>query len=582
MYFSSNHKISEIFKKMGFLLELEGENQFKIRAYQNASQLIKSLESDISELSDDEILSLKGIGKSMLEHIKDILKKGSFDEYDNLSKKYPKSIFELFDIPGLGAKRIKILYTKLSIDTKDKLYKAAKNGEISKLEGLGPKIEHTIIESIEKGITTQKRFLISDAMRSANDILSYIKNLGYKKVEYAGSLRRGKETIGDIDIVVVAGEEIVEKISKYTFIDKIIAKGPTKISFILKNSIQCDIRIVPQKSFGAALCYFTGSKEHNIVLREIAAKRGLILNEYGLFRKDNNENPISGKTEEEIYKALGMQYIPPELRENQGEIDLALKNQIPKLVELSDINGDIHCHTDMSDGVMSIDEIIEYLSKRYRWFFIGDHSIPLNFVHGLDYKKYSDSRNYLLSLRKRYPQIFFDRSIELEILKDGSLAFNDNELENVALVIAAAHTSTRMKKDEMTKRMIKAISNPYCDVVAHLSQRLLFQREEIEMDYDAIFENAVKFNSVFEVNGQPDRLDLKDINIKKVKSLGLKVILSSDAHSHEHFSYIEYALKTARRAWLTKDDVLNTYSFKELVNFFKENRKRRRDENTTD
>lgn len=575
MLSSNNLIILEIFKKMSFLLELEGANPFKIRAYQNAVRIISSLDKDITEFSDEELLSMKGIGKGILQHIKDILRKGSFDEYDELLKKYPKYIFELFEIPGLGGKRIKILYDKLSIDSKEKLYKAAKNGEISTLDGFGPKIEQNIIDAIEKGLTQEKRFLINEGLETANDIVRYIKSLGYKKVEIAGSLRRGKETIGDIDILVVGGDSLSEKIVKYPYIERVIAKGQTKVSVLLKNSIQCDIRNVDEESFGAALCYFTGSKEHNIVLREIAIRRGYILNEYGLFKKDGNKK-IAGKTEEEIYEKLGLQYIPPELRENQGEIELAINGKIPKLVELDDIRGDIHCHTNMTDGNSSFYEIVEFLANRYDWFFVGDHSIPLNFVHGLDYDTYKKSREELLSLKNRFPNKNFDRSIELEILKDGNLAFSNYNLEDVALVIAAAHTSTRMKRDEMTKRMIKALSSPYCDVVAHLTQRLIFQREELDMDYDLIFEESKKYNSVFEINGQPDRLDLKDIYAKKVKSLGLKVILTSDAHSLDQFKYIEYALKNARRAALTKDDVLNTYSYKDLLNFFKENRKRRK------
>lgn len=575
MLSSNNIRIVEIFKRMSFLLELEGGNPFKIRAYQNAMRIISSLDKDITEFSDDELLSIKGIGKGIIQHIKDILKNGSFDEYDMLLKKYPISIFELFEIPGLGGKRIKSLYEKLSIDSKEKLYKAAKNGDISKLDGFGPKIEQGIIEAIEKGINQQKRFLISEALKTATDIVAYIKNLGYRKVEIAGSLRRGKETIGDIDILVVGDESFSQKVIKYPFIEKVLAKGSTKVSVLLKNSIQCDIRNVEEDSFGSALCYFTGSKEHNIALREIAIKRGYILSEYGLFRKDDNKK-VAGRTEQEIYEKLGLQYIPPELRENNGEIELAMVGKIPKLVELKDIRGDIHSHTDLTDGSASLYDIVKFLSDKYEWFFIGDHSAPLNFVHGLDFNSYNRSREDLLKLKTDFPKVDFDRSIELEILKDGNLAFSSEELENVALVIAAAHTSTRMKKDEMTKRILKALANPYCDVVAHLTQRLIFQRDEVEMDYDLIFEEARKYNSVFEINGQPDRLDLKDVYVKKVKELGLKVILSSDAHSLDQFSYIEYALKNARRAGLTKDDVLNTYTYRELIEFFKENRRRRK------
>ncbi len=571
MSFYNNSKVSDILKKMAFLCELEAENPFKVRAYYKAADAIDMLVKDLSEMSDDELLEINGIGKGMLSHIRDIIAKGSFDEYVALSKKYPATIFELSEIGGLGPKRIKILYEKLAIDTKEKLYRAAKNGDIAKLDGFGEKIEKKIIESIERNETTSKRFLISKAQFNAANIVDFIKKLGYKKVEYAGSLRRGKETVGDIDVVVAGDPSAASKIAKYPGVLKVVAEGPTKVSFILSDSMQCDVRIVSEESFGAALCYFTGSKEHNIALREIAAGKGYTLNEYGLFRK-GSKKPIASRTEHEIYKALGLSYIPPELRENQGEIELAQKNMIPKLVELSDIKGEIHCHTDMTDGNMSLEEIVDYLSQIYEWFFIGDHSYPLRFVKGLDYKAYISSREKLISIRDKYPKVSFDRSIELEILKDGSLAFEDSELENVSLVISAAHTLTKMKRDDMTSRMIKAISNPYCDVVAHLSQRLIFQRDEVDMDYDLVFEKAKEFNTIFEVNGQPDRLDLKDVNIKKVKGMGLKVVLSSDAHSKEQFSYIEYAVKIARRAWLTKDDVLNTYSFKDFVEFIKEKR----------
>lgn len=579
MSFFNNLKISEIFRKMAFLCELEGENPFKIRAYIRAADLVESLDRDISEMSDDELLSTKGIGKGILQHIKDILVKGSFDEYERLSKKYPSTLFELNNIPGLGAKRIKILYQRLSVDTKEKLYKAAKNGDIEKLDGFGLKIQNSIIEAIEKNETTPKRFLISVAEKSAVDLINFIKGLGYKNVEYAGSLRRGKETIGDIDIVVCGDENAASKISKYPYIKKVIAEGSTKVSFILSNNMQCDVRIVKEESFGAAMCYFTGSKEHNIALRELAQKKGYLLNEYGLFKKGENK-PFASKTEHQIYSALGLQYIPPELRENEGEIELAEKNMIPVLVDFDDIKGDIHCHTTMTDGTMELEDIVYYLKDLYEWFLIGDHSAPLNFVHGLDYKQYMASRKKLLELSNKYRNVLFDRSIELEILKDGSLAFKDEELDNVALTICAAHTSTKMKKDEITGRMLKAISNPYCDVVAHLSQRLLFQREEIDMDYDLIFEKAFKYSSVFEVNGQPDRLDLNEKNIKKIKKLGLKVILTSDAHSKEQFSYIKFALKIARRAGLTKNDVLNSYSYRDFINFILENRRRRKNENT--
>ena len=567
-----NRELSKIFDEMAFLLELEGENVFKIRAYKNVSNIISGIEKNVFDMGDDELLSIKGIGKKILSHIKEIKEKGSFKEFDELKKKYPSSLFELTNIRGLGAKRIKTLYEKLNIKSKEDLINAIKKGNLREIEGFGEKIEKSILENIERDENPKKRFLYHTAKNIALSLIDYIKKNGYNKVEFAGSLRRGKETIGDIDILAIGSSQAIDIFVKNPLVEKVLAKGSLKASVLLKNGIQCDFRIFDEKSFGAALCYFTGSKAHNIRMRELALKKGYILNEYGLFKNNKSKDYVCGKTEEEIYSKLGLQYIPPELREDSGEIELASNNRIPKLVELKDIRSDIHCHTSYTDGISSIQDIVDYLSKRYDWFFIGDHSSPLNFVKGLDFKKYTQTREELLELRSNYKNLFFDRSIELEILKDGNLAYFDDELKKVSLVISALHTSLNLSKDIQTERILKALRNPYTDVVAHLTQRMLFKRDELDIDYDLVFEEAQKLNTVFEVNGQPERLDLSDVNLKRVKSLGLKVILTSDAHSIDQFNFIEYSLNNARRAGLTRDDVLNCLSFKEFVEYIKENR----------
>ncbi|MEF3279834.1 MAG: DNA polymerase/3'-5' exonuclease PolX [Elusimicrobiota bacterium] len=568
----SNGEIASILEKMAVLCELNGENIFKVRAYEKAAVVVSSFPRPISEIDEKELISIKGIGKNIASHIKEISERGSFSEFDMLLSKYPAGLLELVGVPGLGAKRVKILYEKLNIDSKNKLFEFAKLGKIRQLDGFGEKIEKSIIEWFEKGANTNKRFLYNYAEGVAIGIIKYLKGFGYKKIEYAGSLRRKKETIGDIDIIAVGKSDIAEKFINYPLVEKVLSKGDRKASVMLKNNMQCDLRIVDEDSYGAALCYFTGSKQHNIRLREIANKLGYTLNEYGLFKNYGSKEKIAGKDEQEIYKKLGLFYVPPELREDNGEIELALEGRLPVLVELKDIKGEIHCHTSYTDGTNTIEEIVNFLSKKYSWFFVSDHSSPLNFVHGLDFNEYEKTKKELLNLSKKYKNVSFERSIELEILKNGELAYTEEELRKVDLVIGAVHTSIKMDRQQLTERIIKAIKNPYCDVVAHLSQRLLLERDEINVDYDRIFDIAVKNNTVFEINGQPQRLDLSDINAKRVKSLGLKVVLSSDAHSIDQFDYMEYAVNNARRAGLEKNDILNCLDFKDFKEFIKNNR----------
>jgi DNA polymerase (family 10) len=572
----SNKRISQMFEQMAFLCELDNQNPFKVRAYKKAASVISMLSEDVLDISEDKLCEIRGIGRGILKHINEIKHTQTFSEFEELKSKYPLSLYELLNIEGLGSKRAKILYEKLGIDSIDSLVKAAKKGMIRNIDGFGEKLEKMIIESVEKGISTKNRFLYSFAKKTANDIIKYLNSCGHKKVGYAGSLRRCAETVGDIDIIAIGGGKVIDDFLKFSGIERVLSAGELKSSVILKNQMQCDLRVFEESSYGAALCYFTGSKQHNIRLRELANKAGYLLNEYGLFKKSVSKEMVAGKTEEEIYKKLGMQYIPPELREDNGEIELALKNAIPELVSYSDINGDAHSHTFFTDGANSIEEIVDHLSKRYKWFFIGDHSIPLNFVNGLDFKRYTETRKELLNLSERYSGVNFDRSLETEILKDGSLPFKPEELDKISMVISAVHSNNRMKRDDMTARILKAISNPYSDIIAHLTGRLIFERDEMDADYDLIFETASKNNTVFEINGQPDRLDLKDINVRKVKSLGLKVILSSDAHSIEQFDNIEYALNNARRAGLTKNDIINSLGWKELNEFIKENRTRKK------
>lgn len=578
----SNSFISSLFSEMATLLEFSNENPFRVRAYQKASQIIEGLTKDLKTMTQEEIMAISGIGKGISSHIEEILKTGTFSELENYRKKFPRGLLDIVKIQGIGAKRACILYNKLGIDSIEKLKEKAKKGEIRNLEGFGEKIEENILSGIEFQIDKKSnRLLYWNAKIISEKIMQKLREFGVANVTCAGSLRRGKETIGDIDILCTGRMDgtITSKFSKIEHVEKILSIGQTKASVLLKDKIQCDLRIVPEESFGAALMYFTGSKEHNVLLREFALKKGWTLNEYGLFKASDKaqKRPIASRTEEKIYETLGIQFIPPELREGRGELDLALKKSLPELVCKEDINGDIHNHTIWTDGVNSFEEMAQTgMSKGWTWLFLGDHSVSLGVTHGLDYKKYIETRKELLKIAKKFPGLKLGRSIEIDILKNGDMDFNEEEMKDTDIAIGAVHSSLHMKEEQMTERIIKAIRNPCVDVMAHLSGRLIGKREPSQINYDRIFEEALKHDVAFEINGQPDRQDLTDVYARKAKETGLKVVLTTDAHSAEQLDYMEMSLVVARRAGLTKKDILNFLSYEELVEWIK-NRRRIKD-----
>ncbi|MBI4063269.1 MAG: DNA polymerase/3'-5' exonuclease PolX [Elusimicrobia bacterium] len=567
---TTNAEIIRLLSLMGHFLEIKGENPFRVRAYERAAQTLSGLTRNLSEMAPEELGNLPGIGPGMTAHIQEILSHGNLKDLETIKKQIPEGIIKLLDIQGMGPKRAKLLWQTLKIDSIEALKKAAVEGKLRDLPGFGEKLEQSILKGADFAQAAAKRMLIWDARTIAADIVQRLKKSGVVvEAVAAGSLRRGKETVGDLDILTTArnGSKAIEFFTKLEQVERVLGAGETKATVWLKNQIQCDFRVVAPDSFGAALLYFTGSKEHNVVLREQALKLGMTINEYGIFKltKGKAGRKVASKTEEEIYKALGMKWIPPELRENRGEIQAARSNKLPKLIELQDIRGDFHNHTKLTDGANALEEMAEAArAMGWEWVFVGDHSQSLKVANGLSpadlHRTIKEAQEF--NAKSKGFRIF--RSMEVDILKDGRMDYTDEDLGAIGAVIAAVHTHFKISGDEMTKRVIRAIENSHVDIIAHLSGRLLNRREPYEINVEEVLGAAAKNQTALELNGQPERQDIFDTQAKRAKELGVPLVLTTDAHSVHQFGYIQIALNIARRAWLEKQDLLNTMSAKEI------------------
>lgn len=577
---TSNSSIAALLYEAAELLELSNENFFRVRAYQKAAQIVEGLTGPAAAMSEDELLAVRGIGKGIAAHIAAIKISGTFPELEEMRGKFPPGLLEILKVQGIGAKRARLLYEKLGVDSLDKLKSAARKGEIEGVAGLGAKVQANILAGVERAAGAPERMLYWEALTLAEGLIKELTALGFERVTCAGSLRRGKETVGDIDLLAVGRPDgsATEKFTRLAQAEKVLAVGPTKASVLLKSGIQCDFRIVPPGVYGAALNYFTGSKEHNVLLRELALKKGMSLSEYGLCRLRDTEHksPVASKTEEEIYAALGLGYIPPELREGRDELALAAKNRLPQLLTLEDIKGDAHNHTDISDGIGSMEEMLEAArGMGFDWYFAGDHSRPLGIARGLDLEAYRESRKKLFALSRRFPGLKLGRSLEMEILKDGSLGFSDEEIKEVDFVAASVHSSMKLGREEMTARVLKAMANPCVDAVAHPSGRMIGSRGPIELDYARLFEAAGEYGTAFEINGQPARQDLTDVTARMAKEAGVRILLSTDAHAAPQLAYMRQAVIVARRAGLAKKDVLNALAYKDFTEWISARRAKR-------
>ena len=573
----NNKKIAELFNEIADMLELSKEKRiFEIRAYRKAALTLESMQEDVSDILEkkgiDGLMDIQGIGKGLAEKIKEFVSTGKIKKYVELKKKYPIDFSNLTRIQGMGAKRAFVLYTELGVKNIEDLKIMVKNHKVRELKGFGERSEREIENGLALLESSKGRLLLGTALPEAESILKRLKASGLvEKAELAGSTRRMKETVGDLDILVTSNkpQAVMAYVKTIPEAESVIAQGPTKTTLWLKIGMSCDIRVVPLESFGAAMQYFIGSKDHNVKVRQIAIKKGYKLNEYGLF--DTNGKIIANENEAEIYKKLEMQYPEPEMRENRGEIELAQEGKLPKLVSLENIIGDLHVHSKHSDGLNTIEEMVieaHKLGRKYIGF--TDHSKTEYIAHGMDEKRFAEYSNEIDLLNEKFSgKIQILKSAETDILKDGTLDFSNESLEKMDYVLASVHTNINMPKDEMTKRIITAIESGYVNILGHPTDRIINQRPPINLDLDKVFQAAKDNNVIMEIDSYPDRLDLNDENILKAKEYSLKFSISTDSHRTQHLFLMRYGIGTAKRGWLKKDDVINTYPLEKLLNTFK-------------
>ncbi len=563
----SNREIAAIFDELADLLEIKGDNPFKIRAYRNAVRTIESMGANLSKMVEDEVdlSQIPTIGMKIAQKIKEIVKTGKLSKLEATQKKFPHHLLDLLSVEGIGPKRTKVLYDSLHINSLEDLKEAAKTHKIRTLDGFDEKLEKMILKGTLLAKKEGKRFMYAVVEPHAKALLGYLKS--FKKVlqvEIAGSFRRRKETLGDLDILVTSKnpKSVIEHFVKYNAIKEIISQGKTKSTVILNSNLQVDLRCVADKSYGAALHYFTGSKSHNIAIRKIALNMGLKVNEYGIFK---GEKKIAGKTEDEIYKKVGLCYIEPELRENRGELKAAKKGKLPDLINIEDIRGDLHMHSRYSDGQNTVLEMAKAAKKLgLEYIAITDHSKHLAIVHGVDEKRLRKQLEEIDKINETLEGITVLKSIEVDILEDGSLALPDQILKELDLVVGAVHDHFNLSQKKQTKRVIKAMDNPYFNILAHPTGRLIGKRKAYDIDMELLFDEVKTRGCFLEINAQPKRLDLNDIYAKSAKEAGVKFALSTDAHNAASLQYIKYAVFQARRGWLEKKDVINTLSLDAL------------------
>ncbi|MGB9083552.1 MAG: DNA polymerase/3'-5' exonuclease PolX [Terriglobales bacterium] len=564
-----NKAIATLLYETADLLEIDGQDSFRVRSYRNAAEAIEALPQQVADLVSEpkKLLEIQGIGKGMQANLVMLFKDGHIEAHAELLKKYRPSMLELLKIQGLGPKTIALIWSAYQVSDLEGVEKLAREGKIRTLPRMGEKHEAKLLKAIEDYRRIAGRFLLDVAEELADKLVEYLLAVpGVEKVTPAGSLRRGRETVGDLDILVTgkgcieaeSRQKITEHLLSFPGLMDIIAQGDNKVSFRHRNGMQVDVRLLPPESFGAAMQYFTGSKAHNVALRQRALKMGFTLNEYSLSRVED-EKPVARKTEEEIYAKLKLDYIPPELRENLGEIEAAATHTLPELIELSDIRGDVHMHTVETDGRNTIEEMAEAARERgYEYMAITDHSKNLAFANGLTDERALAHIEKIRAIGKKMKGIRVLAGIEVDILGDGSLDLSDSVLEQMDIVIASVHSLFNQDRATMTERLLKAISNPNTSLLGHPTGRQLLRRDAYPFDLDAVLKAAAKYRVAMELNSYPERLDLNDVHLRLAKQHGVKIVINTDSHHTSHMEKLHYGVTQARRAWLAKDDVLNT------------------------
>jgi DNA polymerase (family 10) len=566
-----NSDVADIFNRVADLLEILDENPFRVRAYRNAARAIGGLSQSAAAMVEEgkDFTELPGIGKDLAGKIGEIVKTGYLPQLQDLEDRIPPQLIRLMKIPGLGPKRVKTLYDQLNITSLEDLKKSAEEGEIRKLKGFGEKTEAAILAEIGRE-KKEERIKLNVAEEVANGVVSYLKKVeGVSELIVAGSFRRKKETVADLDILATCkkGSRVMDAFVEYGNVDKVVAKGETRSTVVLRSGIQMDLRVVPEASYGAALHYFTGSKAHNIAVRTLGVKKGLKINEYGVFK---GAKRIAGKREEEVFDHVGLPFIEPELRESQGEIEAAQQGKLPELVTLKDIRGDLHVHTKETDGHHTLEQMVEAGRDRgYQYVAITDHSKRLSMTHGFDAKRLAKRNEEIDRLNGKLKGFSVLKSIEVDILEDGSLDLPDSILKELDLTVCSVHSKFNLPRKKQMERIIRAMDNPYFNILAHPSGRLINERQPYEVDMEGLIKAAKERGCLMEVNAHPDRLDLADIHCKLAKDMGVKLVISTDAHSVNDYDLIRFGVWQARRGWLEKEDVLNTRTVDELKKLMK-------------
>ena len=570
-----NKTIANVFYETADLMEINGDDSFRIRSYRRAAETLEGLSQQIADLADDtkKLLEVPGIGKGMAANIQELTRTGQLQLHREMLQKYRPSMLELLKIQGLGPKTIALIWSAFQVSDLEGVEKLAKDGKLRTLPRMSEKSELKLLKAIEDYRRISGRFLIDEADRTAERLTEHLKQIkGIDAIAPAGSLRRGRETVGDLDVLITgpccaddtqrAG--LIDEIVRFPGIQQVLAKGDNKVSFKLRKGLQVDVRTLSPDSYGAGLQYFTGSKSHSVALRQRALKMGLTLNEYGLCQVKDNKR-VASKTEEDIYHTLKLDWIPPELRENTGEIEAAEQHALPDLITVEDLRGEVHMHTVETDGKSTIEEMAEAAKKRgYKYIAITDHSKNLAMANGLDDKRAVQHIARINAANEQIEGITVMSGIEVDILHDGSLDLSDSVLEQMDVVVASVHTAFNQEEKQMTDRLLRAISNKNVSILGHPTGRLQLRREAYPFDFEAVLQLAREKQVAMELNAYPDRLDLNDVHLRIARDRGVKIVINTDAHHTSHFEKIKYGMLQARRAWLTPKDVLNTLPEKEF------------------
>jgi DNA polymerase (family 10) len=572
-----NPQIARVFEEIADILEIQNANPFRIRAYRNAVRTVEAQATPLRRMVEERrpLTDLPGIGKEMAAHIQEMVETGTLGFRDELLAEVPRSLIELMRLPGLGPKKARKLWDDLKIGSVDELEAAANAGRIAAVPGFGAKTQEKILAGIQEHRQHTSRMLLADAERSVEPLLAWLRESpDLERLEVAGSYRRRRETVGDIDLLAIAAQPaaIMERFLHYGQIDKVLMAGNTRSTVVLGSGLQVDLRAVTPDCYGAALVYFTGSKEHNVKLRRRAVERGLRISEYGVFRTEDDETAgecIAGREEEDVYAAVGLSWIPPEMREDRGEIEAAAAGRLPRLLRREDLRGDLHMHSTWSDGRNTIEEMVEACAARgYEYMVVSDHSKALAMTNGLDAYRLRLQWKEIEAIQERHPEIRILKAMEIDILADGALDLEDEMLAGLDLVLVSLHSRFDLPEEEQTARVLRALEHPEVNIFCHPTARLINRRKPVALDIDAVLRAAAALGVAVELNSNPHRLDLRDSHLMLARELGCRIVVNTDAHRTRELDLIRYGVEQARRAWLEPGNVLNTLPGEEILRAF--------------